>query len=67
MSDDEVDELNRGLHRRLIRETRYLPSTATVRGLFAIRPCFVSTRTTPADVTGLVDEVVRIGDELAGA
>ena len=60
-----VDELNRAVHRRLIRETRYLPSTTMVRGVFTIRPCFINTRTAPEDVTGLVDEIVRIGDELA--
>jgi len=67
MPDRELDELNRVLHRRLIRETRYLPSTTTVRGVLTIRPCFVNTRTTPEHVTGLVDEIVRIGDQLAGA
>lgn len=59
-----LDDLNRSVHRRLIRETRYLPSTTMVRGVFTIRPCFINTRTTPEDVTGLVDEIVRIGDEL---
>jgi hypothetical protein len=35
-----------------------------VGGAFAIRPCFINPRTTEAHVDGLVDEVVRLGDDL---
>lgn len=52
---------------RLRRTTRFVPSTTVVDGMEVIRPCFINPRQTMADVDGLVDAVVRIGDELTGA
>jgi len=34
-----------------------------VNGALAIRPCFINPRTTPSEVDGLVDALVRIGDD----
>ena len=61
---DDLDALNAALLRRLVRETPYLPSSTVVGGRFALRPCFINSRTRPEDVDGLVDAVVALGYEL---
>ncbi len=63
----DVDDLNREVVRRLLRDTPYAPSSTTVAGRFAIRPCFINARTRDEDVDGLAEAIVRIGDALAGA
>ena len=59
------DQVNLEIARRLRRTTRSIPTSTTVDGRFAIRPCFINPRTELADVDALVDNVVAIGDELA--
>jgi aromatic-L-amino-acid/L-tryptophan decarboxylase len=61
----DLDRLNRQLHRRLVRETRNLPSTTQVNGKLALRPCFIGARATLAQADSLVEDVLRIGAELA--
>ena len=63
----DADALNRRILGRLRRETPYIPSSTVVEGAYALRPCFINPRTTQREVTGLVDAVVRIGDELTAA
>src|SRR5690606_15721938 len=60
----DLDELNRRLHRRLVRENRNLPTTTRVNGKLALRPCFIGARTGLAEADSLVDDVLRIGDRL---
>lgn len=60
----DLDALNERVHRRLLRETPYLPSATVVNGAFGLRPCFINPRTTPDLVDGLAEAVVRLGDEL---
>ncbi|MCK5789398.1 MAG: hypothetical protein KAH34_01085 [Ketobacter sp.] len=60
----DLNRLNRQLHRRLIQDGRSLPSTAVVGGKLALRPCFIGARTDWAQVDDLVQDVIRIGDEL---
>jgi hypothetical protein len=60
-----LDALNARIHRRLVRETPYLPSTTVVAGAFAIRPCFINPRTTWELVREFVVALVRLGDEEA--
>jgi len=62
-----LDELNTRIHRRLIRETEFLPSTTVVRGTYVIRPCFISARTTWPLVEAFLPAVVRLGDEESAA
>lgn len=64
---DDLDALNQQLHRRLLRETPYLPSTTVVNGSFGMRPCFINSRTSSEDVDGLADAVARLGDELSSS
>jgi aromatic-L-amino-acid decarboxylase len=61
---EDLDGFNATLFRRLVQETGYLPSSTVVNGKFAIRPCFINPRTEQEDVDGLVDAVIRIGDQL---
>jgi len=61
----DLDALNERVHRRLLRETPYLPSATVVNGSFSLRPCFINPRTTSELVQGLADAVVRLGDELS--
>jgi len=63
-SKDEgtANSLNERIARRLRAETRFVPSTTTVGGRYAIRPCYINPRTTIDDVDGLVEAVTLIGD-----
>ncbi|MGD0853687.1 MAG: aminotransferase class V-fold PLP-dependent enzyme [Acidimicrobiales bacterium] len=61
----DLDALNEQIHRRLLRETPYLPSVTVVNGSFGIRPCFINPRTTSEHVDGLAQAVERLGDELS--
>ena len=63
----DLDVLNEHVHRRLLRETPYLPSATVVNGSFSLRPCFINPRTTSELVIGLADAVVRFGDEWTSA
>ncbi|MFO1327871.1 MAG: aminotransferase class V-fold PLP-dependent enzyme [Rubrivivax sp.] len=60
----DLDALNQQLHRRLLRENRNLPSTTRVGGRLALRPCFVGARSTDVQARELVDDVLRLGDQL---
>ncbi len=61
---DDLDRLNRRLCRRLIRENEYMPSTTRINGKLAIRPCFIGARAEPSQLDGMVEAIVRIGDQL---
>lgn len=61
----DLDELNSKIHRQLIYENEYLPSTTQVAGHLAIRPCFIGARTLEIHATGLIEAVLRIGKILA--
>ena len=62
---DDLDAFNAALFRRLVQETDYLPSSTVVNGKYAIRPCFINSRTEQEHVDGLVEAVTTIGNELA--
>ncbi|MBK5268386.1 MAG: aminotransferase class V-fold PLP-dependent enzyme [Acidimicrobiia bacterium] len=66
-STDGLNDLNERILRRLVRETAFAPSATVVAGAFAIRPCFINPRTTLADVDGMVEAVVRLGDDESGS
>jgi aromatic-L-amino-acid decarboxylase len=61
----DLDRLNQRLHRRLVRENEYMPSTTRVRGALALRPCFIGARADQSQVDGLLASVLRIGKALA--
>lgn len=61
----DLDSFNRQLHRRLVRENQNLPSTTVVNGELALRPCFVGARTNHTHAQSLLQDVLRIGQDLA--
>jgi aromatic-L-amino-acid decarboxylase len=61
---DDLDQLNQRLHRRLVRENVYMPSTTRIKGELAIRPCYIGARAESSQVDGLLQSVLRIGDAL---
>ena len=61
----DLDRLNQRLHRRLVRENRNMPSTTRVDGRLALRPCFVGARAHLEHAQSLIDDVLRIGAEVA--
>jgi aromatic-L-amino-acid decarboxylase len=61
----DLDSFNQKLHRRLIRENEYMPSTTRVKGKLALRPCYVGARAHQSQVDGLLEAVLRIGQEMA--
>lgn len=60
----DLDAFNRQLHRRLVRENQNLPSTTVVNGKLALRPCFVGARTSQVQAQSLLQDVLRIGQDL---
>ena len=42
-----------------------MPSSTVVNGRLGLRPCFINGRTTPEHVEGFIDDMLRIGAELA--
>ncbi len=61
---NDLNKFNQQLHRRLIRENQFMPSTTKVNGELAIRPCYVGARAEREQVKGLVDAVLKIATQL---
>ena len=61
---DDLNTFNQRLHRRLIRENQFMPSTTKVAGQLTIRPCFIGARHELNQIDGLMTSVLRIGDAL---
>jgi glutamate/tyrosine decarboxylase-like PLP-dependent enzyme len=57
-SNDEVDQFNASLLKRVIERGRVYLSNATIRGKFCLRACIVNHRTTEADVDAVIEEVL---------
>lgn len=64
---DDLNELNRRIHREVVHRGRCIPSTTVVNGQLAIRPCFVGARTTEEQVGALLEEVLIVGQALTHA
>jgi len=60
----DLDRLNQRVHRQLLRENEFMPSTTRINGRLALRPCFLGERTDRPQVEGLLGAVLRIGDAL---
>ena len=61
---DDLDMFNQRLHRRLVRENKYMPSTTRVNGKLALRPCYVGARADHPQVDALLEAVLRIGKDM---
>ena len=53
----QLDDLNARIASELRAEGRVVPSTTTIAGAYAIRPCFINPRTTPAEIDELAASV----------
>ena len=62
-----IDAFNQRLLTAVVARGRTVTSSTRVDGRFAIRPCFINPRTTLDDADALVEEVLAVGRELAGA
>jgi aromatic-L-amino-acid decarboxylase len=60
----DIDLFNQRLHRHLVRENEYMPSTTRVRGKLALRPCYVGARANISQVDAFLKTVLRIGEKL---
>jgi glutamate/tyrosine decarboxylase-like PLP-dependent enzyme len=63
----QIDELNRRIQAGAAREGTVFFTGAELHGRFSLRAAIVSWRTSPSDVSALLDAVTRIGTDLAGA
>ncbi len=61
---NDLDQLNQRIHRRLIRENKFMPSTTRVNGQLAIRPCYVGARSEQKHAEGMLQSILRIGEQL---
>jgi len=61
---EDLNELNRSIHREMVHRGLSIPSTAQINGVFAIRPCFLGARTIWQHAHDLIDEAVTIGNRL---
>jgi len=64
VDEQELDVLNEQIVQTLHAEGELVPSTTRVGGRLAIRPCYINPRTTLAEVDGLADRVLALGDAL---
>jgi aromatic-L-amino-acid/L-tryptophan decarboxylase len=60
----DLDDLNRKIHRHLVRNGINIPSTTVVNGALVIRPCFIGARAVWHHADDIVDEVLEIGGDL---
>ncbi len=61
---EDLNELNRRIHRQLVKNGKNIPSTTLFDGILAIRPCFVGARTGWKQADELVKEVISIGNQI---
>jgi glutamate/tyrosine decarboxylase-like PLP-dependent enzyme len=61
----ELDELNRRIQARLVRDGVVFATGGTLPSGFSLRPAIVSWRTSAEDVALLAEHVVALGDELS--
>jgi len=61
---DNLNDLNRQIHRQLVQNADNIPSTTMINGTLVIRPCFVGARTNEQHVRDLIDEVIKTGNQL---
>jgi len=60
----DTDDLNRRIHRDLVRHGVNIPSTTMINNKLVIRPCFIGARTQWHHAEDLLDEVILTGDRL---
>ncbi|PCI68392.1 MAG: pyridoxal-dependent decarboxylase [Piscirickettsiaceae bacterium] len=61
---DDLNGLNKQIHRQLMKHGVNIPSTTMVGDKFVIRPCFLGARTDWHHADDLVKEVIEIGNNI---
>ena len=64
MTEPDLDRLNRTIVNRLVGSGSFFLAPTVLKGRTSVRACIVNFRTTEADLTFLLDEAERIGEEL---
>ena len=59
-----INDLNREIIARLHAENHHVPSSTEIRGVFAIRPCYINPRTGREEIDDLVQAVEGIGQQI---
>jgi glutamate/tyrosine decarboxylase-like PLP-dependent enzyme len=67
LTEPQLDRLNRDIVNRLVGSGSFFLAPTVLKGRTSIRVCIVNFRTSPDDLTFLLDEAARIGRELIGA
>jgi glutamate/tyrosine decarboxylase-like PLP-dependent enzyme len=67
LSEPDLDRLNRTIVNRLVGGGSFFLAPTVLKGRTAMRVCIVNFRTSPDDLTFLLDEAARVGRELIGA
>jgi glutamate/tyrosine decarboxylase-like PLP-dependent enzyme len=63
---NKLNEMNRTILETLVNEGRCYMSPTELEGVYALRVCIVNFRTRREDIDFLVDEVLRVGNEITG-
>jgi glutamate/tyrosine decarboxylase-like PLP-dependent enzyme len=61
---EDLNDLNRRIHREMVHNGLSIPSTAMVNNVLAIRPCFLGARTTWRHAEELISQVIETGNRL---
>ncbi|WP_052496235.1 pyridoxal phosphate-dependent decarboxylase family protein [Pedobacter lusitanus] len=64
LSVNDLEELNKEIIIQLQEQGIASPSSTILNGIYAIRVCIVNQRTLQADLDLLIEEIIRIGDQL---
>jgi glutamate/tyrosine decarboxylase-like PLP-dependent enzyme len=67
LTEPQLDRLNRDIVNRLVGSGSFFLAPTVLKGRTSIRVCIVNFRTTPDDLTFLLDETSRTGREIIGA
>jgi glutamate/tyrosine decarboxylase-like PLP-dependent enzyme len=65
MSDEALDALNRRIVNRLVTDGAFFLAPTVLKGRTALRVSITNFRTQESDLIALLDEVERIGKQLA--
>ncbi|MEH6454404.1 MAG: pyridoxal-dependent decarboxylase, partial [Psychromonas sp.] len=61
---NDLNVFNQRLARQLTRENNFIPTTTKINGQLAIRPCYIGARQEQSQADGLIEAVLRIGNEM---
>ena len=63
-AQQQLDEFNTKLLKRILRRGRVYLSNATINGRFCLRACVVNHRTMPEDIDAIISETLETATEV---